>query len=56
MNYSKDVKDEDIILSGDYVTYQDHKFVVDNVNYTPRQRKILIRKMKLNKIFGYEFK
>ena len=52
MNYFNDIdKKEGLILSGDYLTYQDHKFIIANVNYTQAERKFLIRKMKLNKIF-----
>jgi hypothetical protein len=51
MTCSDNIKKE-IILIGDYVTYVDHKYVVYNVNYTIEQRNILIRKIKLNEIFG----
>lgn len=50
---SDDIK-INLVFVGDYVTYVDHKFVIKNVNYTPEQRNMLLRKKKLDMIFGDE--
>jgi hypothetical protein len=54
MNFNDIDKKAGLILAGDYLTYEDHKFIIANINYTQDERKVLIRKMKLNKIFGDE--